>query len=128
MFLKEWLFPDELGFTYQYEATDMEGLLGGLQNGRFDVALGAISITPSRERLVDFTQAVNPSGTGIAVAKDSIKNAFQLYWKPILVSLLRLIGLLLLVLLISGTLVWLVELTSKHSQFDRKISGLADGL
>lgn len=119
----------DLGINYDYHTTDMDGLLQGLQNGQYDVALGAISITPKRESLVDFTQAVNPSGTGVAVAADSRKSSFQMYWKPLLVSLLELIGSLLLVLLVSGTIVWLVEKKhNQHAQSDRNINGLADGL
>ncbi len=95
----------ELDLQYEYALADMEGVLTGLQENRYDLGLGAISITPQREKLVDFTQAVNPSGTGIAVASGAIENSFQAYWRPILGSLLRLVGLLLLVLFVSGTLV-----------------------
>lgn len=119
---------EDLNYNYEFELTDMEGLLGGLQNGKYDVGLGAISITPKREKLVDFTQAVNPSGTGIAVGATSIENQFLNYWQPILISLVQLIGSLLLVLLISGTLVWWVE--KKYVSPDSKthINGLYDGL
>ncbi|MBV6652800.1 MAG: transporter substrate-binding domain-containing protein [Mameliella sp.] len=120
---------DDLDFSYSYTLTDMNTLLTGLQEGTFDVGLGAISITPKREALVDFTQPVNPSGTGIATAATSRRNVFANYWKPILVNLLKLIGTLLLVLLISGTIVWLAERRfSKDNPSDRNIQGLADGL
>ena len=82
---------DDLGFAYAYTLADMNSLLTGLREQRFDVGLGAISITPRREALVDFTQAVNPSGTGIATAASSQRNAFANYWKPILINLLELI-------------------------------------
>lgn len=120
---------EELSLDYEYHSTDMKGLLTGLQNKDIDVALGAISITPKREKLVDFTQAVNPSGTGVAVAAEAMQSSFQLYWKPVLISLIELIGLLLLVLLVSGTVVWLVERQhNRDKPSDRNIQGLADGL
>lgn len=118
----------DLGWTYTYELTDMNGLLQGLQTRQYDIGLGAISITPNREALVDFTQAVNPSGTGIAVSSERARSSFHLYWRPILISLLRLIGTLLLVLILSGTIVWLVERKHEHTPSDRDIRGFADGL
>ena len=117
---------EELDWSYEYTLTDMNTLLMGIQNKRFDVGLGAISITPKREKLVDFTQPVNPSGTGIAVAAQSRKMLFRSYWKPILISLFKLIGLLLLVLLFSGTIVWWVESKQTKEPSPRNISNIAD--
>ena len=119
---------DDLEFSFTYHLTDMEGLLSGLEQQRYDIGLGAISITPAREKRVDFSQAVNPSGTGIAVSVNSRGNAFQVYWKPIFISLIQLIGSLLFVLLLSGTIVWLVERQHNAPPSDRSIKGLADGL
>ncbi|MEN0005929.1 MAG: transporter substrate-binding domain-containing protein [Bacteroidota bacterium] len=120
---------EELELDYTYELTDMQTLLQGLQAKKYDIGLGAISITPKRELLVDFTQAVNPSGTGIAVSASATQNTFNAYWKPILWSLSQLIGSLLIVLLISGFIVWWVE--RKHSKDlddDRTIGNLTDAL
>ena len=42
--------------------SDMESILGGLEQGRFDAAIGAITITPEREERVDF--CIPPIGPG----------------------------------------------------------------
>ena len=119
----------EMEWSYDYHLTDMDGLLSGLQNKQYDVGLGAISITPKREELVDFSQPVNPSGTGIAVAAQSEQNHFQTYYKPILISLAQLIGSLVLVLLVSGTLVWWVESRQiNHPPSDKNIKEFHDAL
>lgn len=119
----------DLGWTYTYTLTDMEGLLIGLEDREFDVGLGAISITPSREERVDFSQAVNPSGTGIATARSAQKNTFDAYWRPILISLGQLIGMLLLVLIFSGTIVWWAEnKAAQKSDSDRSIKAFSDAL
>lgn len=120
----------ELGWEYTYELNDLDGVLNGLQDHTYDVGLGAISITPSREVLVDFSQPVNPSGTGIAMARSAQQNTFQAYWKPILKSLGQLIGLLLMVLILSGTIVWLAEsrAAQKSGTDDRTIKGFPDAL
>ncbi|MCD4736391.1 MAG: transporter substrate-binding domain-containing protein [Bacteroidales bacterium] len=118
----------ELGWNYEYYQTDMAGLLDGVNHGNFDVGLGSISITAEREQIVDFSQPVNPSETGIGVARSSLKSNFFTYTKPILFSLGSLIGSLIIILLISGTLVWLVERHRNPNHFNRKIHGLGDGL
>ncbi len=117
----------DLQYAYDFHLTDMEGLLSGLENRQYDLALGAISITPAREERVDFTQAVNPSGTGIAVLAGTWQNRFQAVWKPILISLLELIGLVLVMLFLSAVLVWLVERKKNPEPTDRSIGSLADG-
>ena len=119
---------EELDYPSKYELTDMSTLIHGLHVKRYDLGLGAISITPSRERLVDFSHAVNPSGTGIATSADSSGTAFKSYWKPILFSLFKLIGSLLLVLFVSGFVVYIVERRSQKEQTDRSITGFADAL
>jgi len=120
---------EELQLQYRYHATDMPGLLDGLQNQKYDVALGAISITPQREKLVDFTQAVNPSGTGVAIAASAIPSSFERYWKPVLLSLVKLLSLLIGVLIISGAIVWLAEARyNRENPSDKNINTIADAL
>jgi len=119
----------DLNVTSVYHFTNMNGVLSGLENKTYDVGLGAISITPKREKIVDFTQAVNPSGTGIAVSKELSKVSFFKKWMPIFISLLKLIGVLLLMLFISALIVWLIE--KKYGdglKSERGINNIADGL
>lgn len=118
---------DELDLEYETTLTDMDSLLTGLREDRFDVGLGAITITPEREALVDFSQPVNPSGTGIGVRVHQV-DALWSYWPPILMALLRLIGTLLLVLLVTGTLVWLLERKRNPEMSHRRIVGFGEGL
>ncbi|MEM6721448.1 MAG: transporter substrate-binding domain-containing protein [Bacteroidota bacterium] len=120
---------EDLQVTSVYHFTNMNGVLSGLQNKTYDIGLGAISITPQREKLVDFTQAVNPSGTGIAVSKELSKVSFLKKWMPILTSLFKLIGVLLLMLFISALIVWLIERKYGDGlKSDRGINNIADGL
>ncbi|MEM9260908.1 MAG: transporter substrate-binding domain-containing protein, partial [Bacteroidota bacterium] len=108
----------------------MKGLMEGIDEGHYDLALGAISITPNREQLVDFTHAVNPSGTGIAMAREEVSSSFLRKWGPIIIDLLQLMATLLLMLLISAAIVYLIE--RKYAEGtkdpDRYISSIADGL
>lgn len=120
---------NDLNMDYTYEMTDMSGLMSGLSEGKYDLALGAISITPSRERLVDFTHAVNPSGTGMAIARDALTYSFWDKWAPVFTSLLGLIATLLIMLLIAAVIVYLIERKyAKQDDSDRNIDSIADGL
>lgn len=119
----------ELNVTYKYQLTDMNGLVSGIQSKQFDVGLGAISITPKREKLVDFSHAVNPSGTGIAVAKNSYSTSFFKKWIPVLVDLLGLIFVLVIMLFTSAIIVyWVEKKFSKEQPDERMIKNISDGL
>lgn len=121
---------EDLDLRYEYTLTDLSTIIAGLESGRFDVGLGAISITPKREERVDFTQAVNPSGTGIATARATAANSFSRKWGPIIIDLLQLVAGLLVMLLLSAVIVYLIE--RKYARgvpdSDRHIRSISDGL
>ena len=47
----------------------MEDVLSGLQNGTYDIAIGAITITPERLARVDFSYPTHRSGVAAVFAK-----------------------------------------------------------
>jgi polar amino acid transport system substrate-binding protein len=49
--------------------SQMGDVLAGLENGAYDVAIGAITITPDRLARVDFTYPAHRSGTAVVFAK-----------------------------------------------------------
>lgn len=120
----------EMNLKYRYELVKMDELLSGINIGKYQIGLGAISVTPEREELVDFSHVVNPSGTTIGVSRDLNKVSFFDKWGPILVSLLELIAFLMLMLLSAATLVWLVEkkYIEEHEDEEKGIKTIADGL
>jgi len=119
---------DELHYTYRLQPDDMEGIMQGLQQGRYDVGLGAISITPEREKWVDFSQAVNPSGTGLAVLQGQFSDGFSTYALPILISFLRLLASITGFLVFAGVLIWLLERRRNPEHFRKDWRGILDGL
>ena len=120
---------DEIGLDYKYFPTTMDGLLKGLNDGTYDAAIGAITITPHREKLVDFTHAVNPSGTGFAVSAHNFRSSFATYWQPIALSLIRLLGMLFIGIMFFGVLIWIVETKlHKKSNHDKKIGDMWESL
>lgn len=119
---------ERLGYDYELILTDMDDLLGGVQEGRYDVAVGAITITPFREDMVDFSYPVNPSGTGIAVSTRHDKHPFWSVWELVLVNLVEMIGGLILLLIFFGIVIWLIEKHKNPEQFNSGLSGIIDGI
>jgi polar amino acid transport system substrate-binding protein len=48
---------------------DMEAILSGLEQGHFDAAIGAITITPEREKRVDFSYPLTGRGSRLHCAR-----------------------------------------------------------
>lgn len=120
----------ELGWSsYSYFGDDVPGIIKGLNEGRYDLAIGALTITPEREAIVDFTHAVNPSGTGFAVGENSSLSSFWTAWKPIFVNLLLLALILFGGIVLFGALIWMVEMRwSRHVEHEKKIMGLGESI
>ena len=63
---------EELQWQYRLiPVSTMDSVLGGLEQGHFDAAIGAITITPEREARVDFSYPAHRSGVAVALAKES---------------------------------------------------------
>lgn len=114
-------------YQYKYYDETVQGLLTGIESGKYDVGLGALPITPKREKYVDFSHAVNHSGIGYAMAKDNnILSKNSIY--QLVISLLELLAGLLVLLLLSGIVVWWAERKHTRDNPDSGISSIYDAL
>jgi ABC-type amino acid transport substrate-binding protein len=109
---------------------DMESVLSGLEQGRFDAAIGAITITPERAARVDFSYPAHRSGVAIALRKETGPMfALTSYWTAV-TELGPLIMIILAMLIVIGIAMWIVEQrdrsTSKGSE--SAVVSLRDGL
>jgi polar amino acid transport system substrate-binding protein len=91
------------------EARDMPELIQETEAGRFDVAVGAITVTVDREKVLDFTQSYYSTGTGIAVPIVSVMNWGTLQRALTSFNFLQAILALIGLTLSAGILVWLLE-------------------
>jgi ABC-type amino acid transport substrate-binding protein len=63
---------ESLGREYHLvPVTQMEAILQGLERKDYDVAIGAIAITPARLARVDFSYPTHRSGAAVAVREDT---------------------------------------------------------
>ena len=107
----------QLGWQTQWVVMDSpRAQVEGLAAGSIDVAVGALSMTPEREALMDFSHPFYSTdlaiatplqrGSWVAVAKQLLSPAF-----------LGAVGVLVLLLLAVGVLLWLVERKRNPGQF-----------
>ena len=101
---------DELHLRYRFsEEPQVQGLIDGVADGKFDIAVAALTVTAARERVVDFTEPFYATGLGIAVREGG-----EASWLPVIRTMtsfgfaqavLALVGLALA----TGLVVWLIE-------------------
>jgi ABC-type amino acid transport substrate-binding protein len=119
---------DRLGLHTTYrEYKNVPEMLAAVSSGGADAAVAAISVTPEREKAVDFTQPFYDSGLGIAVPANK-----EIEWLAILrnvftLRFLEAIGALITAAVIVGSAVWLIERT-KTAHFSDSAHGLGTGL
>ena len=120
---------EALQITYTLREYDLQGLLQAVQQSDIDAAVGALSITSERERVMDFTHPFYNTGLSIAVAEHS-------QW-PILTKAKRImsreffavLALLFTLLLLLGVIIWLCERRRNPQQFGgNPLHGIGAGL
>jgi polar amino acid transport system substrate-binding protein len=100
----------QLDVEYQWiEVRSVEELLATLRDGRADVGVAGVSMTPEREQVVDFTLPFFNAGLRVmtsARSSPSLRDLIGIIFSP---ALLKVFGLGLLVLLVVAHIIWLVE-------------------
>jgi polar amino acid transport system substrate-binding protein len=114
----------DLDIDYRLVETDLIGMTQGVADGRFDASVGALTITPGREELVDFSHPYHTTGFGIVVDKAPpswlllLRNFFS--W-----GFLQAVIALCVLLAIVGTFFWLAERRGNAEEFG---GGAAHGI
>jgi polar amino acid transport system substrate-binding protein len=110
--------------------SDMESILGGLEQGRFDAAIGAITITPEREERVDFSYPAHRSGVAVALRKGSGPLFALMSYGAAVFELGFLILAMLAMLVLIGIAMWFVErpVRSGVQGSESSVVTLRDGL
>ncbi len=107
----------DLGLEYRFEERDLEGLLEGLEDGSLDMVVSALTINSERETKFDFSHPFYSTGLTIA-SSASGGGGFMKVAEGLLSSqFIRVVGILVLILLITGFLVWAFERKRNAEQF-----------
>jgi polar amino acid transport system substrate-binding protein len=89
--------------------SDMESLIEGLEQDRFDAAIGAITITPEREAHVDFSYPTHRSGVAVALRKETGPVFVLMSYGAAVSELGFLIIIIVAMLVLIGVAMWFVE-------------------
>jgi polar amino acid transport system substrate-binding protein len=108
---------------------DMESILNGLEQGRYDAAIGAITITPEREKRVDFSYPAHRSGIAVALRKENGPLSALKSYAAAASELGPLILGSLAMLVLIGIAMWLIERSHPVAQgLESSVVTLRDGL
>jgi polar amino acid transport system substrate-binding protein len=110
--------------------SDIEPILSGLEQNRFDAAIGAITITPERLQRVDFSYPAHRSGVAVAFRRQTGPLAALASYGAAVSEFSPLIALILALLALTGLAMWLIE--TSHRALDRTaesaVATFRDGL
>ena len=121
---------EEMGTNYQFKlVSSMEDVLRGIEQGRYDAAIGAITITEDRTARVDFSYPTHRSGVAASLRKEVGTRAAVVSFSAAASELGPLFGAMISLLFVAGIAMWLVERLEKDaSKADSAVRTLRDGL
>ncbi|RWZ51422.1 glutamine ABC transporter substrate-binding protein [Halobacillus fulvus] len=62
---------DEAGFEVEIESMKFDGVVSGMQSGRYDIGIAGMTITEERAETIDFSDPYYDAGLMIAVSEDN---------------------------------------------------------
>lgn len=106
-----------LSLTYEYEEVDLDELIAGVEEGRFNIGVAPLTITVDRERRLDFTHTYFSTGLGIAVTARGGRSWTAIVRRTLSSEFLGAVTALGLLLLAIGMVIWLLERRKNPEQF-----------
>lgn len=110
----------ELGVEYELTEHTLEQVLAGLENGEFDVALGAISVTSDRQDHLEFCHPHFSTGLAIAVSSKNHRSPWIIFSRIVSSGLFILVFSMIGVVAVCGLLFWLFEHRRNEHMFGGK--------
>ncbi len=118
----------DLGLPFHYHETTLDDMLAGVADGRYDVAVAALTVTAEREERVDFTHPYYTTGLAIAVSSQHASPWVNVLGTVFSLEFLRVLAVIALIQLVVGTVVWLFERHTNPEQFPESVAkGVATG-
>lgn len=118
----------ELERPYELHPMPLEQLLREVEQGNYDVGIGALTITAERESRLDFSQPFHNGGLAIAVPANNTATWWAVTKRFVSFEFLKVVLVLSGVLLIAGALVWLFERRENPDEFSNTpLKGLGAG-
>lgn len=110
------------------ENRGMSGLVNGVSSGEYDIAVSSTTVNAEREAVVDFTSPYYVSSLSIAAKPNQKSAVFETMKNIFSFTMLKVLGLLVAILLVMGTITWYFEKTDNPEQFSPSVlKGIYDG-
>jgi polar amino acid transport system substrate-binding protein len=117
------------GFEFREYDYDPAGLLDAVERHQVDVAVAAIPVTLEGESRFDFSHPYFAAALSIAVRTEPQRGVLGTLANPVIPQVLWTVGAMLGLLVLVGTLIWLLERRGNAGHFDpRPVRGIGDGL
>lgn len=118
---------ESLTLSYRFvEVDSVPQMIDGVAQERYDIGLGAISITAERLEKVNFTQPYFHSGLGIAVPSHPQSSWMDLLHNVLSPDFLKAIAGLVTLLLIVGLSLWWFERRRNPAMFSNNTKGIGN--
>ena len=118
----------DAGLRFEFKEKSLGELIQGLQDGKLDAVAAALTVTPEREAVIDFSHPFYPSGLGIAVPATKNSGVLAAFRGLFSWQFVQGVGALVLVIFIVGVLLWWFERRANAEQFGgTKRAGIASG-
>ncbi len=118
---------EQLDISYEYKEYNFLELLEATESGRVGLTINPFSVTSERQEKMDFTQPFYVANLALAVAAGQNSSIYAFLINLFSVGFLKAVGLLFIVILIFGLLVWLAE-KKQNDEFGTGLKGLGHGL
>jgi ABC-type amino acid transport substrate-binding protein len=99
----------QLHLRYDFREATLQELIDHTADGTFDAAVGALTVTSAREKVVDFTQPFYMTGLGIAVPARGEISLWPIIRSLVSLRFLQAVLALVAVALCVGLAIWLIE-------------------
>ncbi|KTG24683.1 hypothetical protein AWR38_03670 [Idiomarina sp. WRN-38] len=118
----------ELEQPYELYPMPLNDLLTGVENGEYDIGIGALTITSQRESVIDFSQPFHNAGLAVAVPSNNTSTWWAVTKRFVSFEFLKVILVLGGILFVAGALVWFFERKKNPDEFSEKpVNGLGSG-
>ena len=118
----------DMNRPYELHPMPLDALLREIEQGNYDIGIGALTITAERESRLDFSQPFHNGGLAIAVPANNTATWWAVTKRFVSIEFLKVVLVLGGVLFIAGALVWLFERRKNPDEFsDKPLQGLGSG-
>ena len=121
---------DELKVDYEFrEHYHLLDIITNLRYGKIDICINPLHVSAPRLKQMDVTQPFFISSLGIAIDNGTEDSPTKMFLNNILSwSFLKLISTLIVIVVLFGTIVWLVEKRTNNEDFRHGMHGILDGI